>query len=126
MTKNDIVKLILGLVILVFSTTFAYFTARYLDKNAIFDYWPTLTLFAIGYILVGLISAYVYPISLGFLFSATILLIHNLGDNFGEFASIQKTIIVGFALIVLYLFAWHKLKDNSSPQEPVIPGPISS
>ncbi|MEK7552971.1 MAG: hypothetical protein AAB505_02600 [Patescibacteria group bacterium] len=122
MNKNDVTKLILGLVILVFSTTFAYFTARYLRTSGTFGYWPTLTMFSIGYILLGVICAKIYPVSLGFLFASVILLLHNLSDNFDEFASIHKTIIVGFALVVLYIFAWHKLKDpleNNQPVQPV-------
>ena len=110
--KDEFLKVIFGLIIFLFSVALAYFTATYVQKSIDFDYWNVLLLFAGVYLVVGLITVKIYPISLGFLFSADVLILNNLYENFGNWDDIVKTLIVGGILIVLYLIAWFVLADK--------------
>ncbi|MBI2607249.1 MAG: hypothetical protein HYW51_00235 [Candidatus Doudnabacteria bacterium] len=112
-------KVFFGLLIFMFSVALAYFSASYVRTEQIFNYWTTLILFSAVYIIVGIIVYQVFPISLGFLFSADVLILHLLLENFGDIASNTKTIIIGLVLVVLYLFAWMNMKDE--PSEPATP-----
>lgn len=111
MKAHQFIKVILGIVIFLFGTALAYFTANYLDHQKIFDYWSTLAIFAGGYAAIGIVVASIFPISLGFLFGADTLLLNILYENYGKFPNIYKTILLGFILLVLYVTAYLKTKD---------------
>lgn len=116
-TKSITLKIIFGVLIFAFSLALAYFTASYVDKNKIFDYWGTLLLFAAVYIIVGIVVSKIFPISLGFLFSADILILNVLFENFGDWLDITKAFILSIILLILYLVAWFKFQDEAvNPQ----------
>lgn len=107
------IRIVFGAVILLFSLALAYFTANYLDKFGFLEYWPVLTIAAVLYVIVGVLVSGISAVSLGFLLSADILILHNLLDNFSEFHNIYKMLLVGYVLSMLYLFAWIKFKDHN-------------
>lgn len=111
--KNQGLKILFGLIIFLFGTALAYFTANYLRSNNIFDYWGAIAIFAGAYVLVGIIIAAIYSVSLGFLFAADVLLIHLLVQYYGQWADMLKFLIIGVILIILYSASWMRLKDKS-------------
>lgn len=121
--KNKILKVVFGLIIFSFSLALAYFTAIYTDKNTQVSYWTTLLIFTGIYLVVGLVVSKIYPISLGFLFSADILLLNILFENFRGYENIIKVIIIGVILVILYAIAFLVLPDDD--QSNVSPAPKS-
>jgi len=103
--KNQIAKVLFGTIILIFSVSLAYFTANYFGDNDIFDYWGTIAAFVGAYVLIGIAVSMIFPISLGFLFAADVLILHLLYHYYGEWADTVKTGVVGFILVVLYSVA---------------------
>ena len=122
--KNATLKLIFGLAIMAFSLALAYFVAAYVDNNHFFDFWGTLLMMAVFYAIVGVLVINIIPISLGFFFSADILILNLLFNNLGNWSDITKTMVVGVALAALYLIALLKLQDDdfgyaeSEPAQP--------
>ena len=109
--KNNLLKLIFGLIIFLFGLSLAYFTTSYLDKEQGFDYWLSLAIFSFVYIAIGMWVYTVFPVSLGFLFGADILLLHLLGSQYSDFPTIAKVVLLCAILALLYLFAWYRFKD---------------
>lgn len=109
---NAVLKFVFGLVIFGFSLALAYFTASYIDKHNIWHYWPTITAFAGAYVLLGIVVVFVFPISLGFLFSADVLVLHVLFEKYGGVSDLYKAILVGVILIILYIFIWKMARDR--------------
>lgn len=129
--NSDVLKVVFGAIIFAFSSAFAYFLASYVDKHLIFDYWGTLIIFAGIYIVVGLIVVNIFPVSLGFLFAADLLVLHAMLENFGDLGDGTKALFVGLILVALYLIAWLlipeevsmgevELSANTSPVVPVV------
>ncbi|MBI4049489.1 MAG: hypothetical protein HY395_01580 [Candidatus Doudnabacteria bacterium] len=116
-------KIFFGLLIFMFSVALAYFSASYLRAEDMFDYWSTLLLFTAAYIIVGIVVYHIFPVSLGFLFSSDVLILHLLLENFETIPTIGKTIIIGAVLVVLYLFAWLKMQDSGPSSPPIPPAP---
>ena len=110
--KNITLKFFFGLMVFAFSLALAYFTATYLRNEAAFDYWGALLVFAGVYIAVGILVSMIYPVSLGFLFSADILILNVLLENFGDWQDISKAMVVAVILLILYSFALIKLGDK--------------
>jgi|GEM_PF-2068168 len=121
--SHDNVKGAFGLIIFSFSLALAYFTASYVESASVFDYWGALLLMSAVYLIVGIAVYQVYAISLGFLFSADIMVIHLMSENFGDLDSPIKMFVVGGVLLVMYGFAWQFLKDEPLPpmQQPPTP-----
>lgn len=119
MNKNNTIKLVFGFIIFLFSLALAYFTANYLKNNEVFDYWGALMIFGGAYIVIGMLVSQVYSISLGFLFAADIVILHLLGENFGDIPSIAKALLVGIILLLLYIIAWWKFSDSEPMATPV-------
>ena len=122
MDKNSY-KVIFGFIIFMFSLALAYFTASYTSKEYVFDYWVALLLFGAAYIIIGAVIYQVFAVSLGFLFSADILILHLLLEKFGNtFSDLAKTAIVGCILLILYLVAanYKENVSNSPPSNPPI------
>lgn len=109
-----------GLVVFMFGTALAYFSAHYLDKNGMFDYWPTLAFGAVAYIIAATLLWTIASLSLGFLFAADVLILHVFFDNFGDWHDAGKATLLGVLLIVLYVAAYFKLRD---PAVPIAPHP---
>ncbi|HEX5429945.1 MAG TPA: hypothetical protein VFX17_02580 [Patescibacteria group bacterium] len=124
-TDKNSLKFIFGLIIFMFSLALAYFTASYLSKAYTIDYWGALLIFGVVYIVIGIIIYQVYAVSLGFLFAASVLVLHLLLENFGNIPSPAKTLIIGAVLVVLYLVAWEKLDETQSDNLPPTPPPTS-
>jgi uncharacterized membrane protein len=128
--KNQGLKIGFGALIFLFSIALAYASAWYFDGresggggifNALspsgnFDaFWITLLIFGGAYILIGIIVARVYPVSLGFLFASDVVLLHVLNNQYGGFDNGIKSLIIFVLLVILYLFAFLKLQDKSHP-----------
>lgn len=123
--KSNGFKIGLGILIFLFSTSLAYFTADYLDTpiqtGGYYSYsvahsgtyWLILLGAAALYIVVGIMISKLLPISLGFLFGADVLLLHTLFKEYGGIGEVYKTFIIGAVLVAAYLFAWYKLKDSA-------------
>jgi hypothetical protein len=111
-------KLFFGGIIFLFAVALAYTTANYFYTEAgpthSSVYWFTLMIAGVIYILLGVVVSSVFPVSLGFLFSADVLILHTLGAKYGEIPDPAKTALVAIVLIILYVFAWKKLGDNQS------------
>jgi hypothetical protein len=110
--KGQYLKFFFGFAIFLFALALSYFTADYLKSNNLLDYWGALALFAGIYVLLGIIVSMVFPISLGFLFSADILIINILLQYYGQWADLLKCLLVGAILLALYAATWIKLKDK--------------
>lgn len=126
--KNNFIRIVLGSIIFLFSTALAYFTANYIDASHGPNYWLALAAFGGVYVLVGIVTAMVFPISLGFLFSADVVILHVLFDQYSKIDEMYKVLLVAFILFVLYVFAWLKLGDHplvrmqtSAPAQPQSP-----
>ncbi len=119
---NNVVKIIFGCLIFLFSLALAYFIASYVDKIHAFDYYFTLAFIAIGYILCGLAVSQIYALSLGFLFASDVLILHVLASKYTQFETIYKTGLVAIMLIILYSFAWFK-GEHATSVSPVAPTP---
>ena len=111
MKNNHLAKLLFGVVIFLFSVALAYFTANYLSTNNYFDYWGTIAIFACAYVLIGIAIVMIFPISLGFLFAADVLVLHLLFNYYGTWADVLKFSVIGAVLLVLYAAAAIWLKD---------------
>ena len=116
--KNALLRIIFGGIIFLFSLAFAYFTASYLAKTNALDYWFVLTISSIVYVVIGVIVSSVFPISLGFLFAADVLILHVLSQKIGVIPTVHKTALVGVVLLILYAFSWWKLEDPVLPPTP--------
>lgn len=121
--KNQSLKLFFGIVIFLFSTALAYFTASYVSTNNYFDYWGALAIFGGAYVLVGVAVSMIFSISLGFLFAADVVILHLLLQYYGQWADTLKLILVGAILIILYACAGIFLKDKPSLVVPAGPQP---
>ena len=108
--KDSLIKIIFGIIIFIFGLALAYFSASYLERQGI-DQWLVLSIFAIIYVILGLSVYTIFPISLGFLFSADILLINLLSDQYSGFSIASKAFIMGLMLVILYVLAWQKYRD---------------
>jgi len=109
---NQIVKVVFGIVIFLFSLALAYFTADYFSVHSGVDRWVVNIFFIAAYLVVGMMVMDVYAISLGFLFAADILLLDVLGSNFYRLDDLIKAAIIAATLAVLYAIA---LKRFSKP-----------
>ena len=116
-------KAFFGAIIFMFSLALAYFSASYVETEGIMDYWTMLAIFGGAYILVGIVVYQIFPVSLGFLFSADILVLHLLMENFGDIDPIMKTAVVGVILVVLYGFASAYMQDEPLPEIGTPPAP---
>lgn len=126
-TTNMLIKLGFGLLIFMFALAFAYFTAHYAEVSGYMDYWYTLAAFAGIYIVIGTFVSRVFPVSLGFLFSSTLLLLHVLFEKYADISDIFRALLLGVILILLYLTAWLKTGDSPSSEDsaPVSPTPAA-
>lgn len=111
-SQNSSLKIVFGLLIFLFSVALAYFTANYLDESHAASYWPTVAGFAGIYVLTGILVSFIFPISLGFLFSADVLILHILLEKYGGFSDVLKLTLVGSILAVLYVSAYVRLGDS--------------
>ncbi len=114
--KNVLMKLFFGGIIFLFAVALAYTTANYLDEGGGYThsskYWLVLMSASVVYILLGVTVSSVFPVSLGFLFSSDVLILHALGARYNEIPDPAKTALVAIILIILYVFAWQKLGDE--------------
>ena len=106
-------RIVFGFIIFLFSLAFAYFTASYLQRAQQVDYWYVLAMASVIYIVIGIMTFKVFSVSLSFLFSSDILLINILFDNYGSFPTIGKAALLGILLVIMYTFAWWKMKDTT-------------
>ncbi len=120
-TKNTLLKVIFGGIIFLFALALAYAIASYFDRDFYAShymhsdsYWYTLMIAAGIYVAIGIAVSSVFPVSLGFLFSADVLILHVLGDQYGAIPQYAKLALVGSVLCMLYIFAWNKLRDVPS------------
>ena len=109
--KNVALKVIFGLVIFLFGTALAYFTANYMGTTRMFDYWGTVAVFACAYVIIGMFVVTIFAISLGFLFAADVLILSLLSQYYGTWEAPLKLFVVGVILAILYVIASIKLKD---------------
>lgn len=115
--KEQTLKLVFGLMIFAFSLALAYFIAVYLRNNHYFDYWGALMIAGGVFITIGVFVSSIIPVSLGFLFSADILVLHVLMANFGDFSDGIKALFVGLILAILYLLAWSEFSKPEFEQK---------
>ena len=110
--KNQTTKAFFGTIIFAFSLSLAYFVANYVRDMNTFDYWGTIAIFAFAYVIVGILISSIFPISLGFLFSADVLVLHLLTEYYGKWSAELKLFIVGVILIILYTVAYVSFKEE--------------
>ncbi len=116
--KNQPIKIVFGLIIFLFGSALAYFTANYVSASHVFDYWGTIAIFTGAYILAGIVVSSIFSVSLGFLFAADVLLLNLMMQYYGQWATNLKFLVIGFIIVVLYLAAGMRLKDKE-PAPPV-------
>lgn len=119
--KNQLAKILFGTVIFLFSVALAYFTANYMSTNSIFDYWGTIALFSCVYVIIGIAIVMIFPISLGFLFAADVLILNLLVNYYGVWANVIKLTTIGGVLIVLYIASATWLNDKEELQPMQVP-----
>ena len=113
MNKNTAIQLIFGGIIFLFGTALGYFTASYLERNGTFGYDNALLIFGGAYLVIGIVLMKVFPVSLGFLFSADVFLLHVMGKDYRGYENLLKALITGIIIVLLYLFAYWKLRDRA-------------
>jgi hypothetical protein len=116
-------KVFFGVIIFMFSLALAYFAADYVKDEQLLSYWTMLVIFGGLYAIIGIAVYQIYPISLGFLFSADILILHLLFENFGDIDPMLKVVILALVLALLYMFAWSYMKDDPLPEMGTPPAP---
>ncbi len=124
--KNLSLKIWFGLIIFAFSLALAYFTASYVQSSTQIDYWLVIEAFAGLFVLVGVAVSSIFPVSLGFLYSATVLIINVLFEKYDVIPDINKAVLLGAILIVLYLTALAKKEGGSMPTGTPAPAPAST
>lgn len=112
--SNNIPKIIFGFIIFAFSIALAYFVADYAQSTKAFDYWGALASFAFIYVVVGIMIRSIFPISLGFLFSADILILNLLINYYGKWTVETKLLIIGVILVALYSITYVTFRENDS------------
>jgi len=118
--KNYFLKLLFGFIIFLFSLGLAYSTASYAASTGAqpfgedFNYWIVLACFGVAYVAIGIIIRNVYPVSLGFLLSADIIILHILFDKYHSIPDAVKLTILLCILTVLYVIAWEFIKDEKT------------
>jgi hypothetical protein len=117
-------KAVFTIIIFMFSLALAYFTANYARSADIFDYWMTLFIAAVAYIVIGLVIYQIFAVSLGFLFSADVLILHLLFENFGDIDDPLKVMAVGIILIILYAIADLSNREQNNSLTNSAPPPI--
>jgi len=100
-----------------FSLALAYFVANYFDNAEIIKSELVWIATAGIYVLIGMMVYQIFPVSLGFLFSADVLILHILTNNISEVDSVYKTLLIGFILTILYFYAWISNKKLIKKQE---------
>ena len=115
MTKEEIDRLMkigLGVIIFAFGLALAYFAADAMTQyKGDFLYGLILLGFGISYVLVGIAVASIFPVSLGLLFAADILILHVFSESFTGFFSAIKALIVVAAIVSLYIVALTQFKE---------------
>jgi hypothetical protein len=112
MNKNNAtLKVVFGGIIFLFSLAFAYFTAHYVEGSDSFDFWLALVAFAVGYLVIGMLVSRIFAVSFGFLFSADILFLHLLLENFGDWPDSLKAYAMFLVVVILYLIAFIRYAD---------------
>ncbi len=111
--KNLSLKIWFGLIIFAFSLALAYFTASYVQSSTQIDYWLVIEAFAGLFVLVGIVVSSIFPVSLGFLYSATVLIINVLLEKYDIIPDINKAVLLGAILVILYLTALAKKEGGS-------------
>lgn len=112
-TTELVVKLFVGFLIFAFGLALAYFSADVIGKSPNeLTYGLTLFGFSMVYIASGVAVSGIFPISLGLLFAADILLLNLLSDSFKGFQPPLKALIIALALAALYAIAVVQLKDR--------------
>jgi len=106
--KNLSLKIWFGIIIFAFSLALAYFTASYLDSAGYLEYWLVIEGFAGLFVLVGIAVSTIFPVSLGFLFSACILVMNVFLEKYDIIPDSNKAILLGVILVILYLTALTK------------------
>lgn len=115
---KDYLKIVFGGIIFLFSLALAYFSAAYFSSEEGMSFLSTLLIFGGAYLLIGIVTVSVLAISLGFLFSADIVILHVLSQGYEAYDQLLKVLILGTVLLVLYFFAWMKTKDVISVDSP--------
>ena len=129
MNNDKLLKMIFGIVVFLFSLTLAYFTASYLSKeiDKPLDFWLTIAMMGGLYVVAGILSAQIFSISLGFLFSADILILSALHNEFGNISEIYKVSLIGIIIAILYIVAFtshgRATTDRVQPPPPHHPHP---
>ncbi len=128
--ENQTVKIVFGIIIFLFGLALAYFSADYFAKAPNRDAFSIyLLVFGAAYTLVGLAVARIYPVSLGFLFSADVLLLHGLSDEYADFGKWVKIAVIGGTLFALYMYAFIGFRNRRVsvplPADPTPPPKIS-
>ncbi len=113
--KNLSLKIWFGIIIFAFSLALAYFTASYIQSTGQIDYWLVIEAFAGLFVLVGIAVSSIFPVSLGFLYSATILIMNVLLEKYDIIPDLNKATLLGVILIVLYIVALAKKEGGSMP-----------
>ncbi|MST04123.1 MAG: hypothetical protein EXS49_00960 [Candidatus Pacebacteria bacterium] len=108
------IKLTFGTIIFLFSSALAFFSASYISQEKLLGYYSALLIFGGVYLIVGILIAKIYPVSLGFLFAADVIILRALSEDYKHYGDMSKVFITGAILIILYFVAWrHENKVSS-------------
>ena len=113
-------KILFGVVIFLFSAAFAFFVAGFLDPTGANSYSMVLFVIGVFYVIIGIAVLRIMAVSLGFLFSADVVILYLLANDFSTYDSFLKIVIVGLSLVAMFYYAWYKLRDNV-PDVPASP-----
>lgn len=117
--KPNYTKLFFGVIIFLFSTSLAYFSADYLADVPGQSAWLQeggrgLAMFGFGliYAVVGVLLVRIVPVSLGFLLAADVALIDALARNYEKIEGMYRVGMIGLVLVIVYLFAAYRCRDT--------------
>lgn len=113
--KDAVLKMVFGLIIFMFALALAYFTANYLNSNTLFDYWLTLASAAALYTIIGILVSMIYPVSLGFLFAADVLILNVLDEKYSLIDSAYKAAFLLLIIVILYVASWRAAMNKNEP-----------
>lgn len=116
--KPNYTKIFFAVIIFLFSVSLAYFTADYIEGlnysggARMMGIGLTMLSFGLLYAVVGVFLYRIMPVSLALLLSADVALIDALARNYEKIEAMVRVGIIGIVLVVLYLFAFYRCKDE--------------
>ncbi len=122
--KPNYTKIFFGVIVFLFSTALAYFSADYFTGGQVLFSGAAVTagqttspgfvmfIFGLIYAVAGVLLVRVIPVSLGILLAADVTLLDALARNYDSIEGMYRVGLIGLVIVFVYLFAWFRCKDS--------------